>query len=467
MTFENLGTADQQIINADSLEYLKTLPEESVDCVVSDPPYQLCSIVKRFGKENSAPAQFGIDGSNSRLSRGFMGKEWDTLPTVELLKEILKVMKSGSFSFWLMTPRQDSHLEFLLRLRESGYVLGFSPLFWSYASGFPKSQNISNTIAKREGAKREGASRANAVCYGKFNPKFRELILTDKAKEFEGSFGGFQPKPAVEVIVVAMKPLREKTYVGQALENGKGITWLGNCRIPFEKADEPQAGERTKNFGDESDPISGGNGSGGFDSDPKGRFPANLLVSDNVLDNGNLTIAKKAFMRGGFGAGINTFGAGIIESERGYDDSGQFSRYFSLDSWWNERVKDLPKDIQKTFPFLIVPKASGTEKNYGLDFNAIDNSDKYAGKFPASKADKEVSNKHPTVKPISLMSYLITLGSRKGDVILDPFLGSGTTAIAAHILGRKSIGIERELEYAKIAKARLGGQTEKLDCFFS
>ena len=101
-----------------------------------------------------------------------------------------------------------------------------------------------------------------------------------------------------------------------------------------------------------------------------------------------------------------------------YGDSGSFSRYFSLDSW-----------TEKTLPFLITPKPS--------------------------KAEKGPNNKHPTVKSRKLMSYLITMGSREGDVILDPFCGSGTVLIAARQLARDFIGIEISQEYVEIANNRL------------
>ena len=64
-------------------------------------------------------------------------------------------------------------------------------------------------------------------------------------------------------------------------------------------------------------------------------------------------------------------------------------------------------------------------------------------------------NNHPTVKPIALFEWLIKLVTREGQTVLDPFLGSGTTAIAAHNTGRKCIGIEKEGEYIEIAKRRV------------
>jgi hypothetical protein len=131
------------------------------------------------------------------------------------------------------------------------------------------------------------------------------------------------------------------------------------------------------------------------EASPLGRFAANLLVSDDILEK-------------------------------------DFSRYYSLDAWWEDRVKKLPEEVQRTFPFLIVPKASKSEKNNGVE-----------------------NNIHPTVKPLKLMNYLIALGSRKGDVVLDPFAGSGTTGIACVFSERNYILIEREKEYYEILKSRI------------
>ena len=151
----------------------------------------------------------------------------------------------------------------------------------------------------------------------------------------------------------------------------------------------------------------------------------------------------------------------IEETTNGY------SRFFSLDNWFSKNIKLLPEPVQQTFPFMIVPKASKSEKNDGLDnFDTkqttgggggvgdyIDDVNSASGKFGSEKAPSR--NIHPTVKPLTLMNYLVVLGSRKGDVVLEPFAGSGTTALACVSQERDYIAIEREEEYYEIAKARL------------
>lgn len=275
-------------------------------------------------------------------------------------------------------------------------------------------------------------------------------------EELAGSYGGFQPKPAYETILVAMKPLSEKTFVDQALKNGKGISWLDDCRVPT-------GGEVTKPFAYKSQPDVYGEYKDRPMEERKqhesGRFPANLLVSDDVLNDGTVSKSAGHYKDETREKGMNNssvFGIGIGYRPSKYaGDSGSYSRYFDLDKW------------ASTLPFLIVPKASKSEKNKGLGHLPPKTSGSYNGnnldtrspgnKFGANpeKIVAPASNHHPTCKPLRLMSYLITLGSRKGDTVLDPFCGSGTTCIAAHNLGRGYIGVEKELDYVQIAKARL------------
>ena len=152
-------------------------------------------------------------------------------------------------------------------------------------------------------------------------------------------------------------------------------------------------------------------------------------------------------------------------------DKGSYSRYFDLDKWFDT-----------TYPFLITPKASKREKNAGCE-NLKNNTKFTAGMYSQSgvcktcgktlngindhtqccgeveyremESTNNTKNNHPTVKPLKLMSYLIDLGSREGDTVLDPFAGSGTTLVAAKMLNRQFIGCELDPEYVKIAEARL------------
>ena len=322
------------------------------------------------------------------------------------------------------------------------------------------------------GTKKAGLGSGESYAFTENNQTKGVVDITkpasDKAKALDGSFAGYQPKPAVEMVIVAMKPLSEKTYVDQALKNGKGISWFDDCRIPYESEDKPIAGNRTSNFSDiENEKISGGNGSGGFEANAQGRFPANLLVSDNAVDTGREHKGQQGATKGNEPSTqvkANTYGdySGYGKPTEPRGDTGDFSRYFSLDKWFETQ-------------FAIFPKASKSEKNEGLKSkgtgsNSLNKKCIKCGKWSRQQGiDKEkytcvcdkpeweqpTGNIHPTIKPLKLMSYLITLFSQKGDVILDPFMGSGTTGVACKKLERDFIGIELMPEYMEICKTRI------------
>ena len=543
-----------ELIKGDSLQELKKYDDNSIDLLCTDPPY----------------------------GYSFMGRDWDkTLPPKEIFEECFRVLKPGSMAFVMSAPRSDVQYRMAEMLEKVGFRIDYTPIYWTYASGFPKAMNIGKMIDKREGNKRKVVGKKkNKLDFsaGKKEDKSfyesvwtggssKDLDITKGNSELEGSYGGFQPKPAVEVVIVAMKPLDKKGYLEQAQDNGKGITWFDDCRIPFS--------DESEHWGNvPADDIRGGNLINDEtknhptlikNSSPMGRFPANLLVSDDVLDDGK---KRKAVPKGGFGAmdigigkpgetqeyrskdyenyvkkqksfknaktigktikgnehflggdikqlnpaenyqkpkkkkitmpdlrdvgkkskeaiGIDKLSYGQVENaerlEYEQNVDGRFpanmlvsdevlddySRYFSLDEWFSKNLESLPEPVQQTFPFMIVPKASKSEKNEGLDnFDTkqvtgggggvgdyIDDVNSASGKFGSEKAPSR--NIHPTVKPLTLMNYLVVLGSRKGDVVLEPFAGSGTTALACVSQERDYIAIEREEEYYEIAKARL------------
>jgi DNA modification methylase len=426
-----------KIIHGDCLEELTKLDDNSVDLVCTDPPY----------------------------GYSFMGKNWDkAVPSVEVWKECLRVLKPGGFAFVMSAPRQDVLSQMIVRIGDAGFDTDFTSIYWTYASGFPKAANIGKMVDKRNGTKRKlgklkfkGGTQLGVINDDSWKPK--DVYETSGTSPLEGSYGGFQPKPAVEVIIVAMKPLSEKTFVDQALKNGKGITWLDDCRIPTTSAEHEQMQENRKaNRTIRAGEVAKGYGmkpQGLINSEQKqGRFTANLLVSDDVLNDGR--IFKDGVSNNTKSAGLNFAGGKKPTRDHvmSYGSGGSYSRYFDLDAW------------AKTLPFLIVPKASKREKNEGLEgfeekLMATDEVMKERlGKDweninrPHIRNTKR-ANHHPTVKPLKLMSYLITLGSREGDVVLDPFAGSCTTAVACKNLNRSFICIEREAEYVGICEARV------------
>jgi site-specific DNA-methyltransferase (adenine-specific) len=334
----------------DCLDVLDKIPENSVDLYCSDPPYRV----------------------------GILGQGWDQEQDfTPIWRKVLQVLKPGAFAYILCGARQDCLWRTIMELSLAGFKIDFSPFFWTYADGYPKGYNVGKALKKK----------------GQADPRF------------EGAYAGCQPKPAVEVILVAMKPLAEKTFEAQAKANGHGITRMDDCRILYRnRSDYDACAKKQKSFHGAKTIGTMTKGNTTFlNGDIKvlppkasqgGRFPANLLVSDGILDT----------------------------DTRRNSPAHNYSRYFSLDAW-----------AEYNLPFLIVPKPSKHERNLGLDG----------------------ANPHPTMKPIDIMCYLITMGSRPGDKVLDCFSGSGTTGIAARKLGRRFIGIERDPVYFEAAKRRM------------
>ena len=331
LNFEN------QILIGDCAETLKNIETESVDLIVTDPPYSL----------------------------SFRGLSWDkALPSLEALKECCRVLKHGAFAFFMCSTQQKMLSHMIVRLSEAGFETRFSSIYWTYARGQPKINKVGEAFA------------ASSI------------------------------KPATEVILICMKSLAANSYSEQFLKNSKGVLWFGDCKIPY-------AIENSE-----------------IDT---GRFPANVLCCDDVLNNGDIHYGKNKIVTRTAGAGALGQNAGWNAHQNkptvhtGYDDTGSYSRFFDLDAWFKAK---LPEQAQKTFPYLIVPKPSKNEKNrHGV-------------------------NEHPTVKPLKLMSYLITMGSREGDLVLDPFAGSGTTLEAANMLKRRFIGCELDEKYKDLIEAR-------------
>jgi len=523
--------ATSKTINGDCLEELKKLDDNSIDLLCTDPPYGYGFMGKHwdtFQEKQSTKSQT-VGWMSPGMKKSTYGMKEFFVP---IWKEALRVLKPGSFSFVMSAPRSDVQMVMLQTLQEAGFDVSFTPIYWTYATGFPKAMNIGKAVDKRLGAKREvigvkkrgdveeakkrgttftqaEANRNNKDIFGYGEEEITSGPASDEAKKLDGSYAGYQPKPAVEVVIVAMKPLDQKGYLDQALDNGKGVTWLDDCRIPFGDMNDKEQFDKDNvagqmNFDGRYEKDSGKMYEGGWDKPMrKSKSDYDKYVkkqksfkeagdggfggSENVYGDGNAknpskTYQKKTtkrkpreentvFKTSGFKSENNDtaeaspfgrFAANLLISDDILEKD--FSRFYSLDSWWEDRLTKLPDEIKRTFPFLAVPKPSKSEKNNGLDrfekqekiFNGQSDKPSKDMKGVEQKFTTQPSaNNHPTVKPTTLMSYLVTLGSRKGDVVLDPFAGSGTTAISCVFSERNYLLIEREKEYYKILKARI------------
>jgi site-specific DNA-methyltransferase (adenine-specific) len=395
-----------KIYNMDCLEGLKLLDDNSVDSIVTDPPYEL----------------------------GFMGKKWDSTGiayNVELWQEALRVLKPGGHLLAFGGTR--TYHRMVCAIEDAGFEIR-DCIQWLYGSGFPKSMDISKAIDKKAGAEREivgkyirpdGSTRCNIekhegnIFQCGSNDKNITAPTTPEAKQWDG--WGTALKPANEPIVVARKPLSEKTIVDNVLKWGTGGINIDDCRVEYDMTDTNPAtnplyrkknGYKT-NYGIDSNPSAYTlkKQEGTMNINNQGRFPANVILDEEagkILDEQS-GIRPSGKGNGNAKVGVATNGQGVPPLRRGKlvprNDTGGASRFF------------------------------------------------YCAK--ASKKERGEGNNHPTVKPLSLIKYLITLVTPPEGVCLDPFEGSGTHALACEELGFNYIGFELDKEYYEIAKNRI------------
>ena len=420
------------VLHGDCREVMRTMPDNSVDSIITDPPYEL----------------------------GFMGKSWDSSGIaydVTVWQECLRVLKPGGHLLAFGGSRTYHRLA--CAIEDAGFQIR-DQIMWVYGSGFPKSLNIGKAIDKAAGAEREETGLPNGMnsCLGgsackcqtdglKYSPTkhpAHSLPATAEAKQWEG--WGTALKPAHEPIVMARKPL-DGTVANNVLTHGVGGINIDGCRIGRADGDDSSAGNRTANFATQ-ETISGGNGSGGWSQNDMGRFPANFIHdgSDEVLElfpqsNGG-AFPKKSNVptgrhyEGGWGA--------VDNGSRTEMGEGSAARFFYC-------AKASKKDRNEGLDEFDEVR-SGTER-----FNNTDGRKQELGESDRLTLTK---NHHPTVKPTDLMRYLCRLVTPPNGTVLDPFTGSGSTGKAATLEGFNFIGIEQSAEYVEIATARINHAKE-------
>ena len=371
-----------------------------VDSIVTDPPYHLTSIVKRYSKENSAPpTSKSMGGAFVRVSKGFMGKEWDGGDIAfrpETWELALKLLKPGGYILAFSASR--NYHRMAVAIEDAGFEIR-DQMMWLYGSGFPKSLNLGNgwgtalkpahepIVMARKSL--EGTNKQNMEKYGvgginidgcriegevkhpPNNPDFRDAAKQAMAKGGVDKLSFGQDRDA---------PIKRKT-TNRKSRSKDGVWTDGNSGMKAE-------------------------GSQFADADPKGRFPA------NVMHGGLETEWAKYF-----------YCPKVSKAER------------------NQGLEDFP--VKKS-------KGGGGTSNdtwYEDDVNSA------SGKFGSEKAPSK--NTHPTVKPQELMKYLCRMVTPKGGTVLDIFMGSGSTGMAAKDEGFDFIGIERDKEYFNIAEKRI------------
>jgi site-specific DNA-methyltransferase (adenine-specific) len=363
------------IINGDSFEEVKTFEDNSIDALVTDPPYGMSNI-SHTAFMDCMTNWCSDDDMYLPKAKGFMNKSWDGfVPPPGFWKEVLRVLKPGAYGLVFASSRTQDLMG--LSLRIAGFEIR-DCVTWLYGSGFPKSHDISKAMDKKNGTlKVIGQGRAGKNALGQdsgynktYNPNTYDIVEanSEEAKQWEG--WGTALKPSYEPALLIRKPFKG-SVASNVLEWGVGGINIDGCRIGETKRAPGGLSKRNPNciygkYGVETGMESGHN--------PNiGRFPSNTIM--------------------------------------------------------NDAASSLLKDESR---FFYTAKASSSERSAGIKRNI-----------------------HPTVKPIEIMRYLCRLITPPNGLILEPFLGSGTTAIAAEKEGFNIIGIEREKEYYDIAQARI------------
>ena len=356
------------VLRGDCVEVMKTLPADSIDAIVTDPPY-------------------GID---------FMGKEWDGFGTPkgfqtwteQWAREAFRVLKPGGHLLAFGGTRMYHRLA--TGVEDAGFEVR-DMMSWLYGSGFPKSLDVSKAMDKKAGAKRDVvgdnphysvgrvADPGSFAQGGKNASPHITAPATEEAKRWEG--WGTALKPSQEPIVMARKPLIG-TVAENVLAHGTGAINIDASRIAGVPPSVPQPD--FKHVTGRATHLDAHKRNGVM-SVASGRWPANILFDE-------------------------------------------------------EAAAQLDAQAPNSSRFFYVAKPGKKERNAG-----------------------SAANTHPTVKPIALMGYLIKLVTPPGGVVLDPFLGSGSTACAAVANGFDYLGIEQSDEYADIAEARIAHYTKEED----
>jgi len=457
----NIDEIKNKIICGDCLEVMKLIPDNSVDSIVTDPPYEL----------------------------GFMGKSWDNTGianNVEMWAECLRVLKPGghllAFSGTRTYHRMASAIE------DAGFEVR-DMIEWVYGSGFPKSLNIGKAVDKLQGNKREetdyiapdGKKRwgGNSFSVGE-EPDGRGINKSTKGtSKWEG--WGTALKPAHEPICMARKPISEKTVAENCLKWGTGGINIDESRV--ETSDSLDGGGTIdkSNYSTvtlKSQPVRGRTG-----AETGGRFPANLIHDNSEEVRECFPDLGRSSKLGNNCKSTGGWSTGLKMSEKGktndYSDSGNASRFFkSISKEEQDEIQEECTSMEEKLeklglvnPKSIIyqAKASKSERNKGCDGLEEKESPLLNGQIRNDGTTQEFGgfsgqvnrNNHPTVKPIALMEYLIKMVTPKGGIVLDPFAGSGTTCMAAKKVGRDFIGIEKEPDYVAIAEARIKSIPER------
>jgi site-specific DNA-methyltransferase (adenine-specific) len=399
---------------------MKAMPDNFIDSIVTDPPYEL----------------------------GFMGKSWDSTGiafNVAVWTEALRVLKPGGHLIAFSGSR--TYHRMAVAIEDAGFEIR-DQIMWVYGSGFPKSHNISKGIDKAENIEvweNNAYGGGNSKCdkCGKWLisgnpcqcPKPIVEFKTEVAQQWQG--WGTALKPAHEPMVLARKPV-VGTVANNVLTYGVGGLNIDGTRVGYQEGEVDFS--KQQNQTTVATVKMGGAKPGDLIQMFKenGRWPANFIHdgSDEVVALFPNSKAPKPYGGEDY-KDTSMFGIGGVNHGNEYGDSGSAARFF------------------------YCAKASKRDRNEGLEeFEEVREHDgraqgKVGGNNPRNRTNAAKLNHHPTVKPTSLMQYLVRLVTPQGGTVLDPFMGSGSTGKACVYEGFNFIGIDQSSEYVGIARARI------------
>lgn len=447
-----IGNGAARLLLGDCLERLRELPDASVDSVVCDPPYGLSD---HSLADTMDCLRAWLDGKEYRpKKKGFMGRSWDAwVPGPEVWRECLRVLKPGGHLLAFAGTRSMDLMSMAVRLagfelrdsvgyaNDGGDPLQAGVMAWCYGSGFPKSMNVGKQLEKVP---------------LEDTPDWIECQDDRDAWLAEWSGWGTALKPAWEPIVLARKPLGGRTVAENVLQHGAGALNIDGCRVPTDDK-----------LGGGGQSVSTKVKAEGWDrpwmqdehakaahaarvnanvakAEALGRWPANLITDgspevvalfpNSAGAGGSIPNVKVT----GYGGGIGTGDSAYLGGDRTKVDSGSGS----------------------AARFFYCAKASKRDRDEGLEGfeQKRGGAEQFDSRWKEGTGELRQptrANHHPTVKPTELMAYLCRLVTPPGGVVLDPFMGSGSTGKAAMREGFRFIGCELSPEYLAIARARI------------
>jgi DNA modification methylase len=441
---------NSKVIQGNNIDTLKQYPDNHFDAIVTDPPY-------------------GIE---------FLAKEWDkNTGAVETWAECFRVLKPGGYLLAFSAARTYHNLA--TNIEGVGFEIR-DQLMWLYASGFPKAQDIGKAIQRRQGVEKYQTEKGtNAYPHTTKNQKMvvgsvtaddykkektHPVPTSPEAKQWEGWKTAL--KPAHEPIVMARKPFKGST-IDNVLTHGVGALNIDATRVPYvdqkdmegaglnwNKTGYETGGPRFIGSGEENKPMAKPEEKGtgaGTRIDTQGRFPSNVLGEvEGYQKFFYCPKVSRAERHCGFEAPpdpLANYSQGDVKNHPLWDPSIG-TNLQRLKHKILEHNKDLGKKSLDHIP-------TNPEGIYDID----------KGNYIGSKRQQANSagNNHPTVKPVALMKYLVTLVTPPGGKILDPFCGSGSTGMAAVELDYDFTGCELDPDYVNIAETRITAWKNKTD----